>query len=73
MALTGKTIGQGLDIGDLPTHTYQEGGEMKLQPCAEVLLGDCAAEAILSQGIMPLLSYPNRNAVRLGGLRTLAT
>ena len=61
-----------IEIDDLPAHTYREDGEIKLQPCAEVLLGDRAAEAILNQGIMPLLSYPDRNAARLGELRTLA-
>lgn len=61
-----------LDLVDLPAHTYQEEGETKLQPCAEVLLGERAAQAIMDRGIMPLLSYRNRNAVRLLGWRSLA-
>jgi type VI secretion system protein ImpC len=61
-----------LDITDLPSHTYRQEGEAKLQPCAEVLVGESAAEAILARGVMPLLSYRNRNAARLLRWQSLA-
>jgi hypothetical protein len=37
-----------------------------VQPCAEAWLTDRASEAILGQGLMPLLSVKGRDAVRLG-------
>ena len=64
--------GDHLEWSDLPAHVYQEAGEPRLKPCAEVCLTERAAEAILGCGVMPVLSYPNRNAVRLPRLQSLA-
>jgi type VI secretion system protein ImpC len=60
------------DLLDLPAYAYQEGGEAKLQPCAEVWLGERAAQVILNRGVMPLLSHRHRNAVRLLRWQSLA-
>ncbi|MDD5367224.1 MAG: type VI secretion system contractile sheath large subunit [Gallionellaceae bacterium] len=55
-----------LMIEDLPSHVYRdEDGEPKQQACAEVWLSEAVAEAILDRGVMPILSYRNRNAARL--------
>lgn len=54
-----------LDITDLPSHTYREDGETYQQPCAELLMSESAGTAVAQRGIMPLLSYRNRNAARL--------
>jgi type VI secretion system protein ImpC len=48
------------------------GGETRIQPCAEVLLTEHAAERILAQGIMPLLSFRDRDKVRLARFQSLA-
>ncbi|MEZ5584588.1 MAG: type VI secretion system contractile sheath large subunit [Candidatus Competibacteraceae bacterium] len=64
--------GDCLELDDLPTYTYQEAGETTMQPCAEVLLGERVVQAILDQGIMPLLSYRNRGAVRVLRFQSLA-
>ena len=61
-----------LNVEDLPTHTYDEDGETKMQACAEVYLSEQVAGKILDRGIMPLLSYRNRNMVRLARLQSLA-
>jgi len=37
------------DIDDLPAYTYQEDGEKKMLPCAELLLPERSAEAILAK------------------------
>jgi len=58
-------LAAGLDIGDRPSHVFVEDGEKHQQPCAEVSISESAGEAILEQGTMALLSYRNRNAVRL--------
>jgi type VI secretion system protein ImpC len=60
------------DLGDLPAHVFDQDGERHLQPCAEVLLSERAGEAILSRGLMPLLSYKNRNAVRVMRFQSVA-
>ena len=53
------------DLEDLPSHIYREDGEVRQQPCAEVAMGEAAGTAALARGVMPLLSYRNRNAARL--------
>ncbi len=64
--------GDRLDLADLPAHSYTEEGESRLKPCAEVLLSQRAAEAVLARGVMPLLSHRNANAVRLMRFQSLA-
>lgn len=60
------------EIGGLPLHVYKEQGESKAKPCAEVVLTEGAAEAILEKGIMPLLSFKNQDTVRLARFQSLA-
>ena len=64
--------GDHLELGSLPAHTYRLDGESRLQPCAEVVLTERALEAILGRGIMPFMSFPDRNAVRLVRFQSLA-
>ena len=60
------------DLEELPAYTYQEDGESRLLPCAEALLPDRVAEALLGRGLMPLLSHANRNAVRVLRFQSIA-
>jgi type VI secretion system protein ImpC len=64
--------GDDQDLVDLPAHVFQQEGERHLQPCAEVLLSERAGEAILDHGLVPLLSYKNRNAVRVMRFQSIA-
>jgi type VI secretion system protein ImpC len=64
--------GDELDVEDLPAHTYTEDDEKRLQPCAEANINDRAGQAILERGLTPLLSYKNRNAVRVMRLQSIA-
>jgi len=65
--------GDELEVEDLPAHTYDDdGGGKRLQPCAEATLADRAAEAILSAGLMPLLSHKGRNAARVMRFQSIA-
>jgi len=57
--------GDELDISDLPAHVWRQDGEAHMQACAEVYLSERAGDAILAKGLMPFLSFKNRNAVRL--------
>lgn len=62
-----------LDIEGLPSHVYRDAdGDTVQQPCAEVWLNEAAAEAILDRGLMPILSYRNRDAARLLRWQSLA-
>ncbi len=54
-----------LDIDDLPAWIYDDGGERHLYPCSGAWIGERAAQAILSRGVMPLLSRRDYPAVRL--------
>jgi type VI secretion system protein ImpC len=60
------------DIESLPLHVYKEEGDSKTKPCAEVVLTVEAAEAILESGLMPLLSYKDRDVIRLARFQSLA-
>jgi type VI secretion system protein ImpC len=60
------------EIDGLPVHVYQEAGESRLKPCAEIVLVERAIEAIRAKGLMPLLSIPGRDAVQLAGFTSLA-
>jgi type VI secretion system protein ImpC len=64
--------GEIAEISGLPMHTYRADGESHLKPCAEALLSESAAEAILDQGLMPLLSIKGSDAVRLLRFQSLA-
>jgi type VI secretion system protein ImpC len=59
-------------IDGLPAHVYEEDGESHLKPCAEALLTNRAAEIILDEGLMPLLSIAGRADVRLTRFQSIA-
>ncbi|MBZ5592642.1 MAG: type VI secretion system contractile sheath large subunit [Acidobacteriia bacterium] len=60
-------------ISGLPAHIYRAEGESHLKPCAEALLGEHAAEAILDRGLMPFLSLKGSDAIQLVRFQSLAT
>jgi type VI secretion system protein ImpC len=60
------------EISGLPAHVYRADGEPQLKPCAEALLTEDAAEAMLDQGLMPLLSTKGSDSVRLLRFQSIA-
>jgi type VI secretion system protein ImpC len=66
------TPGDELDVDDLPAHAYEEDGEQRMQACAETYLSERAGQALIERGLMPLLSYANRNAVRVMRFQSIA-
>lgn len=62
-----------LAYGDLPFVPYEEDGEKQMKPCAEALLGDQAAAAILSVGPIPVVAVRNQNEVRLAWFQNIAS
>lgn len=65
--------GSHVDLGPLPAHTYSEAGETRLKPCAEVLIPEATMVAMLEQGLMPLVSYRDRNTAVLGRFQSIAS
>ena len=61
-----------LDVPDLPAHVRDVGGERELKPCAERLLSLHIGEEILKRGLMPMLSFRDRNAARFLRLQSIA-
>ena len=59
-------------VDGLPLHVYEHDGESELKPCAEALLTEDAADRILENGLMPLVSLKGRDAVRLVRFQSIA-
>jgi type VI secretion system protein ImpC len=60
------------EIAGLPLHVYKEQGESRVKPCAETVLTQRAAEAILDHRLMPLLSFVYQDNVRLARFQAIA-
>lgn len=60
------------EIDRLPLHVYEKDGEPESKPCAEILLTEDAAERLLEQGLIPLVSFKNRDLVRVMRLQSIA-
>jgi type VI secretion system protein ImpC len=60
------------EVGGLPVHQFTSDGEIQVKPCAEAWLSERAAEAILRQGIMPILSVRGRDAVQFLSFRSVS-
>lgn len=60
------------EVDGLPLHIFRQDDQSMLKPCAEVSLTHKAAEIILEQGLMPLLSIKDRDAARLGRFQSIA-
>jgi type VI secretion system protein ImpC len=59
-------------IDGLPAHVYRSDGAPELKPCAEVLLTEDAAEALLDRGFIPLVSIRDSDRVRVLRMQSLA-
>lgn len=59
------------DLDDLPLYVEEKKGERRVKPCAEVLLTERAAEIVLERGLMPLLSFRDRDRIRLARFQSV--
>jgi type VI secretion system protein ImpC len=57
------------DLCGLPLHTYEWDGQQMCTPCAEIILTEEQAAALIARGLMPLMCSPDAGRVRLAGLR----
>ena len=60
------------EIDSLPLHVYEEEGEKRVKPCAEVLLTERDIDWMLDQGYMVLDSKRDRDVVRLVRFQSIA-
>lgn len=60
------------DIDDLPAFAYVDRGETVLRAGGEYVVTERAIDAILARGVMPIVSYRHRNAIRLVRLQSIA-
>ena len=63
--------GDALDISGLPLHVYKKDGESQLKPCAEVLMTEGEATALMERGLIPLLSMKDSDRVHVAGFRSI--
>ena len=68
----GMRPGTAAAIERLPVHIYRRDGQPESKPCAEVLLTEDAAERMLEEGLMPLVSFKDRDMVRLVRFQSIA-
>jgi type VI secretion system protein ImpC len=64
--------GTATEINGLPLHVYKRNGESESKPCAEILLSEDAAERLLEEGLIPLVSYKDRDLLRIVRLQSIA-
>jgi type VI secretion system protein ImpC len=64
--------GSAMEIDQLPLYICIRGGESQAKPCAEVLLIEDAVERILDDGLIPLVSFKDRDRVRLARFQSIA-
>jgi type VI secretion system protein ImpC len=67
-----STTGFG-EVGDLPVHRFKIHGETRVKPCAEAWMSDHVAEQLADRGFAAVQSIRGRDAVRLTGLRSIAS
>jgi type VI secretion system protein ImpC len=63
--------GDALDISGLPAHVYESKGEQQMTPCAEVVMTESEASALMDRGLIPLLSIKNTDRVHVAGFRSI--
>jgi type VI secretion system protein ImpC len=64
--------GESSEVDGLPLHVYRGDGGSDIKPCAEVLLTDEGVERMLSEGLMPLVSFKSSDKVRVANFRSIA-
>ncbi|MDX2036410.1 MAG: type VI secretion system contractile sheath large subunit [Isosphaeraceae bacterium] len=60
------------ELLDLPVFVDRSTADHEILPCAEVIFTQASVEEILDHGLMPMLSYRNRDAVRVGRFQSIA-
>jgi type VI secretion system protein ImpC len=59
-------------IDDLPTHITKQDGESVQTPCAEAWLPESKIDALIKEGLMPMVSVQGRGEVRVPRFQSIA-
>jgi type VI secretion system protein ImpC len=65
-------LGSVAEVQNLPLHVSTRHGESMAKPCAEVLLTEETVGAMIEAGLMPLVSFRNRDSVRVARFQSTA-
>ena len=60
-------------VGDLPVHIFKQDGESVQTPCAQAWLPESAIDAMIKDGLVPMVSAQGRGEVRMPRLQSLAS
>lgn len=71
LAVLVRADADNLNLDGLPAHTYKDGTEWVMKPCAEVYMTETQVLALIECGMIPLVSYQDRPRVRLAGFRAV--
>jgi type VI secretion system protein ImpC len=66
------TLGDCLDLDDLPAYTVDTEDGKALKPCAEIVMSDRIGEEISRRGLMAIMSYRHRNAVKIRNIQSIS-
>ena len=67
------TPGDECIVGDLPVHSFKQDGESVRTPCAQAWLPESAIDAMIKDGLVPMVSAQGRGEVRMPRLQSLAS
>lgn len=59
-------------IEGLPVHIVMDDGDQVMRPCGEMILMERASERVNDEGVTPVLSYRDRDAIQIGGFASLS-
>jgi predicted component of type VI protein secretion system len=65
--------GDGCIVGDLPVHVSKQDGESVQTPCAQAWLPESVIDALIKDGLVPMVSAQGRGEVRVHRLQSLAS
>jgi type VI secretion system protein ImpC len=66
------TLEDRLDLQDLPACTVHTEDGKELKPCAEIVMSDRVGDEISRRGLIALMSYRHRNAVRVRNVQSIS-
>jgi type VI secretion system protein ImpC len=69
----GFTPGDDCILGDLPVHVTKQDGESVQTPCAEAWLPESMIDALIKDGLVPMVPAQGRGEVRMPRLQSLAS
>lgn len=60
------------EIEGLSMHIYKDDGETKTKPCAEITMTEVGLQRMISEGIMPLISFRDSDRLRVGSFQSIS-